>query len=259
MSLYERLAEAEKSMKFAASSGTDAFQHSDRSKQGRRNHSPKNFFKGRNQRFPAWNQWASVAGSIRQACQGNNADPAVCKKVQAFAKKRFGICTTDDGQCEKRDHGPGGPPEHTTACQGKHCGLPSDHGGQHPWPFQHKGQKKWDKDWTALGGEKGSGASQKQKDWKASVAKLKGELKAMPQQPSKAPKPKKKKKQEEFLPRRELHTLDVQEELHPAVRQTAKLAGQTMTASFRAKRERSAKQLKDLMAKHHRLVQGQKK
>jgi hypothetical protein len=65
--------------------------------------------------------------------------------------KALNMCPTILPECPpKRDHGKGGPPEHKTACKGKHCDLPSDHGGQHPWPFQHKGSKKWDKKWTAL-------------------------------------------------------------------------------------------------------------
>ena len=182
MSLFDRLDEAKKpkmkrDTKFAEAPGTDAFQHSDRSKQGRRNHSPANFFRGRNKRYPLWQQRASAAGSLKQAY---DRDPALGKKMAKEIKgnSALNMCPTILPECPpKRDHGKGGPPEHKTACKGKHCGEKPDHGGQYPWPFNHNGDKKWDKDWTALGAEhtKGSG--------------------------------KKRKKHEEFLPRRELLTL----------------------------------------------------
>jgi len=150
--------------KFKEMPGTDAFQHSDRSKRGRRNQSPATWFQGKNKRYPVWQQRASVAGTLRQAYE---RDPSLAKKIARKVRgmKNLKMCPTILPECPpKRDHGKGGPPEHKTDCKGKHCDLPSDHGKQHPWPYTHKpATPKWNKDWSALGGKKGSGKSDKQK------------------------------------------------------------------------------------------------
>ena len=59
---------------------------------------------------------------------------------------------------ERRDHGDGGPDEHTTKCKGKpqHCNAAPEHNKQFPWAFNHVTGPTWDKDWTRLGFAKGS-------------------------------------------------------------------------------------------------------
>lgn len=164
--------------KFKEFPGTDAFQHSDRSKRGRRNQSPGTWFQGKNRRYPLWQQRASVAGTLRQAYE---RDPKLAKKIAAKVRemKNLKMCPTILPECPpKRDHGKGGKPEHKTDCKGKHCDLPSDHGKQSPWPFAAKKGPTWDKDWKALGGKKGSGKSDKQKAKEGVRAKQKAAFKA---------------------------------------------------------------------------------
>lgn len=177
MSLYDRvvLAEARSSTTFTKQKGSDAFQHTDRWKAGRRNKTPQGTFVE-----PKWKRYpvnafsrASAAGSLRQAY-----DRGKGKKVAGKVKSNtaLNMCPAVIPGCDDRrgQHGQGGRPEHKTSCQGKHCNVkdsPMDHGGQYPWKFNVDKRPEW----------KGS-------DWE-SAASGKGK-------PKKKAAPKKKKKQQ---------------------------------------------------------------
>jgi hypothetical protein len=164
MSLFDRvLLEKAGGGRFSDTAGQDAFQHTDRSRAGRRNKTKGGEFVGKNKRFPvSGKSWASAAGSLRQAYARGYLTQKVAKAVAA----KFNVCPTILPGCpEKRDHGDGGPPEHTTSCKGGECGAKGvEHGKRWPWPFTHKpGKPKWDADWTALGHQKGSSGQKKDK------------------------------------------------------------------------------------------------
>lgn len=161
MSLLDRvLAEASNPETFKSSPGTDAFQHTDRYRGGRRNQSPATWFKGANHRFPVWQQRASAAGTLRAAERHHGVQFAKKIAQTIFKMKSLKMCPSVLPQCPpKRNHGSGGKPEHTTKCHGAHCAVTKqkpDYHGKYPWPFNEKGKTKWDKDWTALGFTKGS-------------------------------------------------------------------------------------------------------
>lgn len=167
MSLFDRiLTEARNEQTFKSSPGTDAFLHTDRWRGGRRNQSPATWFRGKNKRFPVWQQRASAAGTLRAAERFHGKGFA--RKIATIIKgmKSLKMCPSVLPGCPpRRNHGAGGPDEYKTKCQGNACNVtkkPADAHTKYPWPFGHASGPKWDKDWTALGHEKGSHKMQKQ-------------------------------------------------------------------------------------------------
>lgn len=161
MSLYDRvvLAEARNATTFTKQKGSDSFSHTDRWKAGKRNKNPQGTFVFKDyKRYPVTAMSrASAAGSLRQAYK-RGVGKKVAQKV--ISNKGLNMCPTIfKKKCPpKRDHGPGGRPEHTTNCQGKHCdvqGTPPDHGGKFPWKF-NVGKDKWKgSDWAKAASGKG--------------------------------------------------------------------------------------------------------
>lgn len=162
MSLYDRvIAEARSATTFKKMKGSDSFSHTDRWKGGRRNKTPGGTFVE-----PKWKRYpvnafsrASAAGSLKQAYDRGKSGK-VAGKVKA--NKALNMCPTKSAGCPpKRDHGPGGKPEHTTTCQGKHCDVSKDspeHGGKYPWKFNVDKKPVWkgsDWDTKAAKGKKG--------------------------------------------------------------------------------------------------------
>ena len=161
MSLFDRIiTEARSAETFKSMPGTDSFSHTDRYRGGRRNQSPANWFKGTNRRFPVWQQRASAAATLGSAERHHGVQFAKKIAQVVYKMKSLKMCPSVLPQCPpKRNHGPGGKPEHTTKCHGSHCAVTKqkpDYHGKYPWPFNEKGKTKWDKDWTSLGYAKGS-------------------------------------------------------------------------------------------------------
>ena len=138
----------------------DSYSHTDPWKRGRRNLAKGATFQGSNRRYPVGTSYAGALATWRQAL----ARGGPTGKIKSAIKKKWPeVCLKGDKCHKDRDHGEGGPPEHKTACKGKGCGQTKkapEHPGlddnpPRPWPFNHGGERKWDPDWTALGGEQG--------------------------------------------------------------------------------------------------------
>jgi len=142
MSLLDRvLTEKKSDTTFKDTAGMDAFQHSDASKEGRRNQTGKGkFVRGKQRRYPVPDKSrASAMGSLSQAIQ-RNAKPQ--KVAKAIMKKFPGTCPWIVPGCPpKRDHGPGGPDEHKTSHKGSSKTAPGR------WPFVVGKKPEWDKEW----------------------------------------------------------------------------------------------------------------
>jgi hypothetical protein len=173
-------------------SSTDAFQHTDRWRKGRRNKTPEGWFIGKNKRYPRGWSLASAAGALRQAYDREGKESETAIAIATAMRKEYGVCPQvlhDAGECKKTSqkaklfggpgHGPGGVREYTTSCKGKHCKVkktaPDNTFATAPWPFTHKpGKPKWDDEWSAYGGKI---KSAKKKRFKKKVKKTISSLK----------------------------------------------------------------------------------
>jgi len=161
MSLFDRITEARSSTTFKDTPGQDAFQHTDSSKEGRRNQTGGGKFVDKKaRRFPVPDKSrASAMGSLSQAIQRGKKSGKVAKAIKA---KFPGTCPYISKGCPpKRDHGPGGPDEHKTSNKGSEKGTPGY------WPFVSGKPPKWDRDWAALNKSKVEKAKKKQKSSRA--------------------------------------------------------------------------------------------
>jgi hypothetical protein len=157
MSLHDRimLIEKKSDTTFKDTPGMDAFQHSDGSKEGRRNQTGKGkFVRGKQRRYPVPDKSrASAMGSLSQAIQ-RSAKPQ--KVAKAIMKKFPGTCPYIVPSCPpKRNHGAGGPDEHKTS----HKGSAKTAKGR--WPFVVGKKPDWDKEWKGLGQHKAAQAKGK--------------------------------------------------------------------------------------------------
>ena len=165
MSLFARLAEQRSATTFTKMKGSDAYTHTDRWKEGRRNKTPQGtFVEPKWKRYPVnANSRARSAGSLRPAYARGKG-----KKVASKVAGNTGLnmCPAIMPGCKDRrgKHGKGGPPEQTTSCQGKHCnvqGTSPDHGRKKSWPWKfHVGRKP---DWAGSDWAKQKKAKQKKK------------------------------------------------------------------------------------------------